>query len=61
MGGLVTTPSRIFYNDSFVEEEDITNTEETLGSTLAPQSSIGEVVCVRDCIDASIHFHTLSR
>ena len=35
MGGLVTTPSRIFYNDSFVEKEDITNTEETLGSTLA--------------------------
>ena len=35
MGGLVTTPSRIFYNDSFVEEEDITNTEESLGSTLA--------------------------
>lgn len=35
MGGLVTTPSPIFYNDGFVEEEDITNTEETLGSTLA--------------------------
>ena len=35
MGGLVTTPSRIFNNDSFVEEEDITNTEETLRSTLA--------------------------